>query len=215
MKLKWFSVFLLALICACNDGRKYHDEKKVPVPAVQDDKIAAILMFRENMNAEFSDPERSPLPDRFRKDFKGLDFFPPDTNYVIEAEFIRTPDAVPFLMPTTTDRKSEEVVYAKVRFELHGKTFELEVYQNPELIKDKGYEDYLFLPFTDLTNGKETYGGGRYLDLRIPKGDHITIDFNKAYNPYCVYNKKYSCPLVPKENHLDIAITAGIKDFKK
>jgi len=83
-----------------------------------------------------------------------------------------------------------------------------------ELKEDEGYEDYLFLPFTDATNGNETYGGGRYIDLSIPNGDQIVIDFNKAYNPYCTYNKKYSCPIVPSQNALDIEIFAGVKAFK-
>lgn len=216
MRFHW-SVLILVFILSfgCKEGKKYHDEKGEITADVTSDKITTIIEFQQSLNAEFKNPEQSPLPDRFRSEFESLDFFAPDTTYVVEAQFIRTPDAVPFLMPTTTDRKSEEVVYAKVKFELHGKPFELEVYQNPELIQEKGYEDYLFLPFTDLTNGEETYGGGRYLDVRIPNSNRITIDFNKAYNPYCVYNKKYSCPLVPAVNHLDTRILAGIKNFDK
>jgi uncharacterized protein (DUF1684 family) len=82
-------------------------------------------------------------------------------------------------------------------------------------MRQEEYRDYLFLPFADLTNGEETYGGGRYLDLTIPTGNTILLDFNKAYNPYCAYNPKYSCPLVPKQNRLDIPIIAGVKAFKK
>jgi len=118
-------------------------------------------------------------------------------------------------MSTTTGRKSEEVVYGIAYFKLNGEDRQLEIYQNQELKLDEDYVDYLFLPFTDLTNGEETYGGGRYIDLRIPKSDEISIDFNRAYNPYCVYNKKYSCPLVPSANHLKTRVLAGIKDFNK
>ena len=67
----------------------------------------------------------------------------------------------------------------------------------------------------DNTNGEETYGGGRYIDLTIPEGDTLIIDFNKAYNPYCVYNKKYSCPLVPRQNYLRTKVRAGVKNFNK
>jgi uncharacterized protein (DUF1684 family) len=87
------------------------------------------------------------------------------------------------------------------------------VYQNIDLIKKSGYDDYLFLPFSDLTCGKESYIGGRYVDVRIQKGTIWTIDFNKAYNPYCAYNYEYSCPIVPLENDLDIEILAGVKKF--
>ena len=71
----------------------------------------------------------------------------------------------------------------------------------------------MFLPFKDKTNGVETYGGGRYLDLTVPDGDSIVIDFNKAYNPYCHYNIEYSCPLVPRENKLLFSIKAGVKKY--
>jgi uncharacterized protein (DUF1684 family) len=79
----------------------------------------------------------------------------------------------------------------------------------------EGLEDYLFLPFLDDTNGETTYGGGRYIDLRIPKGDSMEIDFNRAYNPYCVYNDKYSCPIVPRDNYIDLKVEAGLKMFEK
>ena len=66
----------------------------------------------------------------------------------------------------------------------------------------------------DDSNGETTYGGGRYIDLTIPSGDILVIDFNKAYNPYCAYNEKYSCPIVPRENYLPLKVTAGVKRFK-
>lgn len=76
------------------------------------------------------------------------------------------------------------------------------------------YRDYLFLPYTDLTNAIETYGGGRFMDLLIPSGDTIIIDFNKSYNPSCAYNHAYSCPIPPEENDLNIRITAGVKNLE-
>jgi hypothetical protein len=79
------------------------------------------------------------------------------------------------------------------------------------LTKKEGYEDFLFLPFNDYTNGNETYGGGRYLDLRIPDGSTIILDFNKAYNPYCAYTDRYSCPVPPKENSITTYIYAGVQ----
>ena len=84
-------------------------------------------------------------------------------------------------------------------------------------MKQLEYKDYLFLPFTDLTNGTVTYGGGRYIGLRIPKsGNKIIIDFNQAYNPFCAYSGNYSCPIVPEENNLDVQVKAGVKyDAKK
>ncbi len=210
--MKYWVPFLICLILACKSDKKYHAESKdaqVKSTLVQD-----ILDFQNELNATFKNPDSSPLPDRLRKDFESLDFFEPDTSYIVHAKLERTPNAVPFLMATTTDDKRNEVVFGIAHFELAGEKHQLEIYQSKDL-PSEGYEDYLFLPFLDNTNGNETYGGGRYIDLTIPDGDSITINFNKAYNPYCVYNKKYSCPLVPRQNYLRTNVKAGVKDFAK
>ena len=208
-------IAFLLIMLGCKDDKRYHDENAMFVQIDQDDPISDILRFQKELNEQFRDPERSPLTDSDRKEFSGLAFFVPDTNYRVLARLIRTPEALPFMMPTTTDRKARERVYGLAEFTIDGQRFELEVYQNMDLLEDEEYVDYLFLPFTDATNGKETYEGGRYIDLSIPDGDYLLIDFNKSYNPYCVYNKKYSCPIVPKVNHLQTNITAGIKAYKK
>ncbi|SDE04688.1 hypothetical protein SAMN05421636_10348 [Pricia antarctica] len=199
---------------ACKEKKKYHDSKKDEITEAPTDALADILEFQKELNEEYKDPETSPLPDRYRKDFESLDFFDPDTTYVVQARLVRTPESLPFAMPTTTDRTSKNVVYGIAHFTLFGKKRQLEVYQDQELMQQEKYRDYLFLPFTDDTNDKETYTGGRYIDLRIPEGDVIRIDFNKAYNPYCAYNKKYSCPIVPSINAIDTEIRAGVKAFK-
>lgn len=199
---------------ACKEKKKYHDSKKDEITEAPTDALADILEFQKELNEEYKDPETSPLPDRYRKDFEGLDFFDPDTSYVVEARLVRTPESLPFAMPTTTDRTSKNVVYGIAHFTLFGIKRQLEVYQDQELMQQEKYRDYLFLPFSDVTNDRETYTGGRYIDLRIPKGDVIRIDFNKAYNPYCAYNKKYSCPIVPSVNAMDTEVRAGVKAFK-
>jgi len=101
--------------------------------------------------------------------------------------------------------------YGRLYFTLQGRPLELMVDQNLRLAGNPEYADYLFLPFKEATNGKQTYGGGRYLDLRIPESDSVLIDFNRAYNPYCAYSYKWSCPIPPRENWLDIPILAGEK----
>jgi uncharacterized protein (DUF1684 family) len=171
--------------------------------------------FQKEINAEYKDATTSPLTKKDRKNFEGLDFFKFDSLFVLKASFKRTPNEKPFKMKTTTDRLPVYVKYGELSFSLKGKPFNLNIYQNQSLIEKEGFEDYLFLPFLDETNGLESYGGGRYVDARIPQGDTIIIDFNKAYNPYCAYNDKYSCPLVPRENYLQTRIEAGVKMFKK
>ncbi|WP_222984745.1 DUF1684 domain-containing protein [Flagellimonas meishanensis] len=209
--MKYISLMLFFLVIACGQGKKYHDEQAQA--EYKSEILKAILDFQKELNASFRDPKTSPLLDRHRKQFEGLEFFKPDTAYVVRAFFQRTPDAKPFQMPTTTDRKTLEVVYGIAHFSLNGSEHQLEVYQSLDLTDQEEFEDYLFLPFLDETNGEETYGGGRYIDLSIPEGDTLVIDFNRAYNPYCVYNKKYSCPLVPRQNYLRTNVRAGVKDF--
>jgi len=171
--------------------------------------------FQREMNAEFKDATTSPLKDKDRKHFKGLEFFKFDSTYVVTASLVRTPDEKPFKMKTTTDRLPEYVKYGVVEFQINGDAFQLNIYQDLDLLKKEGYEDYLFLPFLDHTNGDTSYGGGRYVEARIPEDNTIEIDFNKAYNPYCAYNEKYSCPIVPRENYLPFEVKAGVKAFGK
>lgn len=209
----WMSI--IVVFSSCGDKKRYHDEVKEKEVALYPAQVKEIVEFQQNLNKTFKDPNLSPLPDRFRKDFDGLDFFKPDTQFIVQGILKRTPNAIPFMMPTNTERFSEETVYGIIEFRLQNKAYSLEVYQNVQLRDSIGFRDYLFLPFLDKTNGVESYEGGRYLDLSIPEGDAITLDFNKAYNPYCVYNKKYSCPIVPKENYLNTEIKAGVKRFDR
>ena len=176
------------------------------------EKLETASDFQQTMNKKFADSTSSPLMKEDLAHFKSLDFFAINENFIVQAVFSRI-EGKNFEMKTTTDRKPMYRVYGELKFKIGGKDLKLMVYQNLDLMKKPGYEDYLFLPFSDLTNGKETYIGGRYLDMRIPKSNEVIIDFNKAYNPYCAYNYKYSCPIVPLENDLDIEIKAGVKKF--
>ena len=169
--------------------------------------------FQDELNKSYADKEKSPLTEEDFKSFTHLDFFPITDEFIIKAKFIRARKEKPFEMKTTTARLPIYKKYGELHFTFEGNEYKLNVYQNLDLIKKEGYEDYLFLPFTDSTNGEETYVGGRYIDCRIQKELEWTIDFNKAYNPYCAYNYKYSCPIVPMENDLPIAIKTRVKKF--
>jgi uncharacterized protein (DUF1684 family) len=131
--------------------------------------------------------------------------------YRVTAQFIRTENPVPFELPTSSGKFKQYQEYGKATFELDGQSFTLTLYQSLDLMKMEKYKDYLFLPFRDLTNEKETYGGGKYMDLKIPTGNEIVLDFNQSYQPYCAYNAfDYNCPIVPEENKLPIKIEAGV-----
>ncbi|MFZ3273864.1 MAG: DUF1684 domain-containing protein, partial [Lutibacter sp.] len=142
-----------------------------------------IRLFQYELNREFSDVTKSPLTKEDMKKFKTLEFFDIDENYNIEADFELTPNTTVFEMPTTTDRLPLYRKYGIARFTLNGKKMELSIYQSQKLMSTVEYAEHLFLPFNDTTNGTTTYGGGRYLDLEIPKkgSKKIRVDFNKAY----------------------------------
>lgn len=175
--------------------------------------LASIEKFQKELNAEYADAKTSPLLPEDLISFQTLDFYPANAQFFVVAKFIRTENEQPFEMKTTTTRKPVYVKYGEAHFSIDGQDFKLNIYSNIELSKKKEYKDYLFLPFSDLTCGNESYIGGRYLDLEIPQGNTIVIDFNTSYNPYCAYNPKYSCPKVPLENDLKIEIRAGVKKF--
>lgn len=179
----------------------------------QENKEQTSKEYQEELNASFKDSLYSPLTDEDRQSFEGLDFFPIDEKYTVKAKFVKAKRQKPFEMQTTTARKPKYIKFGELHFTMDGKELVLTVYKNIDLSKRKGFKDYLFLPFLDETNGIETYGGGRYLDMKIPTSDKVIIDFNKAYNPYCAYNHEYSCPIVPLENELAIEVKAGVKKF--
>ncbi len=183
--------------------------------AQNSEAIQRILSFQEELNAKFLSSETSPLSPEDLQRFKKLSFFEIDTSYCIQAAFVRTPYETPFIMKTTTGREPLYVKYGEINFVLNDKEYMLSIYQNQGLKTQPEYEDYLFLPFTDLSNGEQTYTGGRFIDLKIPEGRLIQIDFNTAYNPYCAYNSRYSCPIPPAENHLDTKIMAGAMKYIK
>lgn len=197
-------LLVLLLISSCNS------QDKRPIMGETE--------YQQELNASYKDASKSPLKTKDLKNFKGLDFFKVDTTFIVTAKLTKTENAPVFEMATTTDRKPLYKEYGILNFTLKGKKCQLTIYQSQDDLRDEKYKDYLFLPFTDDTSGNESYGGGRYMDVMTtdenPDGT-IQLNFNNTYNPYCAYNDKYSCPLTPRKNHLDIEIKAGVKVFKK
>lgn len=172
-----------------------------------------IETYQNEESEKFKDPETTILDSTSLASFEALHYYPINLKFRVEARFVRTPDEKPFLMPTTTARLPEYVKYGEAHFTIDGQELVLNLYRDTSDYDDPELVDYLFLPFTDLTSGDGSYGGGRFIDSKIPNGETIVIDFNRAYNPYCAYNSRYSCPIPPEENDLLIRIEAGVKDF--
>jgi len=199
-----FMLFFSVLLISCNSKDKR--------------PLIGKTTYQQKLNSVFKDASKSPLKSKDLKSFKGLDFFPVDSSYIITASIKKTPNT-PFIgMPTSTDEKSYYRKFGILTFILKEKEMQLTLYQSLEESENPIFEDYLFLPFTDETSGNYSYGGGRYMDVfksNINTNGTIELNFNNTYNPYCAYNEDYSCPLTPRDNHLSIEILAGIKDFKK
>lgn len=152
------------------------------------------------------------------KDKEFMSFFPVNEKYRIVCRFERTVNSAWFKMESSGPIKKNYRVYGIIHFTINDTAVALNLYQSQDLMTTKQYKDHLFIPFTDATSGEETYESGRYIDLEIKDigNDKVTIDFNKAYNPYCAYvSGKFNCPIPPAENRLTVAISAGEKAFGK
>lgn len=148
--------------------------------------------------------------------FKGLNYYATNAAFRVTATFKRTADAKYFQMPTSSGMTKKFVKYGVLTFTLNSRSTTLSVYQTDAetLKKFPEYAHLLFIPFKDATNRTDTYGGGRYIDIVMPKDGTVILDFNLAYNPNCAYGSdKYSCPIPPRENRLSVAIKAGEKRY--
>lgn len=169
-----------------------------------------IVKHREAYKQDFIKQSNSPLKEA---DLNNLHFYDADSNYKVEATVEILKNEKVFKMPTYDGTSKEFYRYAKISFTLNGKATTMTLYKNVALASNPVYKDLLFLPFTDETNTKETYGGGRYIDLSSKAiiNNKIEVDFNKAYSPYCAYSNGYRCPVPPEENDLQFEIKAGEK----
>ncbi|MGI9191418.1 MAG: DUF1684 domain-containing protein [Chitinophagaceae bacterium] len=173
-----------------------------------------LTLHREKYKEEFRKDPKSPLE---KKELKYLRFYPADSTWKLKARFERLVDTVGFMMQTHSGVEKKYFFFGRLAFMHEGLQRILFVYHSEKLANTPGYEDYLFLPFTDATNYTETFGGGRYIDLRTGdiRNGEIELDFNKAYNPYCAYKGGYNCPIPPAENKMPFPIRAGEKLFGK
>jgi len=154
---------------------------------------------------------QSPIPFEERKRFKGLDHYSPNPNYRFELELHEHEGKKVIKMAYTKGNEQDFLRWGEFQFRVNDQKQVLQAY------KSNPIEDRLFIPFKDETSGKETYGAGRYIDLEAEKDltpeRKWILDFNKAYNPWCVYSEAYTCPFVPPENWLKVSIRAGEKNY--
>ena len=178
-------------------------------PSLLQSRKMEIEEERAEKDRYFKESPRSPLRAKDSAHFKKLDYYPIDLRYVFMGEIEGNPKGRTeyIKLPTNKGNFRKYVKHAKFRFTIEGREFVLTIYRylgRPNL----------FLPFKDKTNGLETYENGRYLEVELIGNNRVVIDFNKASNPYCAYNQKYTCPYADEENTLDIAIRCGETKFK-
>ena len=186
----------VAAAAACNSG---------PPPPDDSSYLTTIIEWRANRDREWRETD-DPIPVNRREELLPLRYYPPDANYAVPAQLRLSDDRPIVQVPTSTGTQRRLQVVGTLEFTLNGQQLSLGALSPPgEPIRN------LFVPFADLTTGKETYSAGRYLDI-VPTSTGIyTIDFNYAYNPTCAYNATYECPYPPPSNRLKVPIRAGEK----
>ena len=174
------------------------------------DYVAQLHRFRSEKNRGFYQSPESPLSAAQKVKFDSLKYYPAAPSFVVDASISRNPHPDTTLILMSDNQADKYLLWGQAQFNIEDKPQNLQLY-----LEANGTDSTLFIPFTDLSNGYQTYGGGRYLDVPLPESDatEIKLDFNRAYNPYCAYNDEYSCPIPPAENRLQVAITAGEKSF--
>jgi uncharacterized protein (DUF1684 family) len=203
-------LFLIPCLCLILMGGK----AEPPISQGDEDPMERreekLKIFREKKDRFFKEDSQSPLNESDRKKFRGLIYYPMDLQYAMIGsieKYPTEPKPVYIDLPTSTERVKKYVKVGRFRFKWKEKEHQLQIY------RPLGGGE-LFLPFKDKTSETETYPEGRYLYVESMPGGKVLIDFNRAYNPFCQYNEKYTCPFAPKENWLDINIRAGEKRFR-
>jgi uncharacterized protein (DUF1684 family) len=172
--------------------------------------ITEIENERKEKDSFMKENEESPFKTA-TEPFTTLKYFKPDIKYRITANLDPVQNKKVLLLPTSTNEEKRYLEYGYASFKLDGVASKLLILE----VMDSGpYKGTLFLAFADETSARETYGAGRYLEIKkVPGASTITLDFNKAYNPYCAYSENFSCPFPPKENVLKVAIKAGEMNY--
>lgn len=192
-KIQIICLCLGVLIIACQN----------PKPSNTSSYSKSILTIREQKIFQFQDSKLSPVLNL--NDFKGLNFYPVSKEYRVFGEISKLKGNREVLLQTSSNKQKRFLEFAEISFQLEGQELSLIAF------KESGKPKELFIPFKDYTNEKETYKGGRYLNAQLIEGNKVLLDFNLCYQPYCLYNPEYVCPLPPKENTLEVSIEAGEK----
>lgn len=205
----WITMVLFGSFLTACDSHTQTSRVAQQTPTTQPSNYTdSMELVRMQHNQDFKNPASSPLEKDSIATFTGLHHYAANEGWKIKSQFTLINSTEVLEMPTTTERIIKMAVYGKFDFMVNDTACTLLAYQDVSR-----RDGTVFIPFLDQTNGFETYGGGRYMDVLIPTTDSAYLDFNTAYNPYCAYNAAYSCPIPPLENTLPVAILAGEKQL--
>lgn len=173
----------------------------------EEDYTAKIAAIRAAKDDSFKNDKDSPVPADKKAMLLPLAYFPIDENYAVPASLEPAPDRTRIQVPTSTGKIRDIERVGTLKFSLKGQSLRLTAFVEV----DQPQANRLFVPFSDLTSGAETYPAGRYMELDpTPTGIYV-VDFNVAYHPYCYYSPEFDCPFPPKENRLEVPVRAGEK----
>jgi uncharacterized protein (DUF1684 family) len=188
-------IALLAFFAGSACSSKPPDEPK--------DYAAKIAAERAAKDEQFAASD-DPIPKARHKDLLPLAYFPIDPDYHVVAGLKPATEQTSLMMPTSSGQMRKMIRLGTLEFTLKGQQMTLSAFT-------EGDVNRLFVPFSDMTSGTETYPAGRFLDLERTGTNLYELDFNRAYIPYCYYNASYECPYPPPENRLKVPIHAGEK----
>lgn len=175
----------------------------------------SLQKFRAHKDSFFKSHPQSPLTEEQQETFEGLNYFPPNEAFRFYAELEKYPETPLVMLQTSTGGVQPYIRYGQLRLVIEDQAVSLTVFAEADNEEEAEAAEAFFLPFADALAGKETYGAGRYLEPQKQADGKLVVDFNLAYNPYCAYNERWSCPLTPAENRLKVAVPAGEKLFTK
>jgi uncharacterized protein (DUF1684 family) len=213
MNFNWRSLYLAAtfgaavgaVLLSSQACSRREAESRIAAPS------NPVLQERRDKDQFFKTNPDSPIPPEDRASFRNLAYYDIDDGLRFRVQLHRYPSPETLRIGTNTGEMRRALRYGYFEFTVAGQLCRLQVYRLEE-DSERGMAR-LFIPFRDATSGSETYGSGRYLDFDENTSGSYDLDFNRAYNPYCIYEKSFSCPVPPIENTLTVPIRAGEKTY--
>lgn len=203
MKVRYHILLLAAMFIMHGCGEKISEETKAYISEIEKERLSK--------DEEMKNSPGSPFAQDTAAHWAPLKYYPVTPEFVFTSKVVPYPSADTVTVMGTKGEARKYIRFGYLTLQHRNEQYKMNVYKG----RSRSGEEYAALWFTDETTNKTTYGVGRYLDFELnpdPEFEY-TVDFNKAYNPYCAYSARFSCAVPNKEDHLALEITAGEKKF--